>query len=215
MEVPVRRVREGVYGHAVPGGDGADLPDRLGEPGRGYGDVLDQRPALLLSAGRSRRRAASREPASAGSSVVSTVVAAGAGSRATASASADATSSSAAQRRVDGVQHRPVDQLRERGHDPGPPDRVRRLGRRFERVEAPGERGGRNWDEDPCAIRRRAIATLAAHGVPATAVGDAGCRAGVLDMARTGQGAALLAAIGPTPEGLTRTRTSPRSPRSP
>ncbi|MFC4504397.1 MULTISPECIES: LysR family transcriptional regulator [Streptomyces] len=57
--------------------------------------------------------------------------------------------------------------------------------------------------EDPCAIRRRAIATLAAHGVPATVVGDAGYLAGVLDIARTGQGVALLASVGPAPDGLT------------
>jgi DNA-binding transcriptional LysR family regulator len=57
--------------------------------------------------------------------------------------------------------------------------------------------------EDPCAIRRRAIATLAAHGVPATVVGDAGYLAGVLDIARTGEGVALLAAVGPAPDGLT------------
>ncbi|GAA4310197.1 LysR family transcriptional regulator [Streptomyces venetus] len=57
--------------------------------------------------------------------------------------------------------------------------------------------------EDPCAIRRRAIATLAAHGVPAQVVGDAGYLAGVLDIARTGQGVALLAAVGAAPDGLT------------
>ncbi len=57
--------------------------------------------------------------------------------------------------------------------------------------------------EDPCAIRRRAIATLAEHGVPASVVGDAGYLAGVLDIARTGQGVALLAAVGPAPDGLT------------
>ncbi|MFJ8933875.1 LysR family transcriptional regulator [Streptomyces sp. NPDC102364] len=57
--------------------------------------------------------------------------------------------------------------------------------------------------EDPCAIRRRAIATLAARGVPASVVGDAGYLAGVLDLARTGQGVALLAAVGQEPEGLT------------
>ncbi|MDH6622695.1 molybdate transport repressor ModE-like protein [Streptomyces sp. LBL] len=56
--------------------------------------------------------------------------------------------------------------------------------------------------EDPCAIRRRAIATLAAHGVPSAVVGDAGYLAGVLDIARTGQGVALLAAVGPAPDGL-------------
>jgi molybdate transport repressor ModE-like protein len=57
--------------------------------------------------------------------------------------------------------------------------------------------------EDPCAIRRRAISTLAARGVPAAVVGDAGYLAGVLDIARTGQGVALLAAVGPAPDGLT------------
>ncbi|MEV0222888.1 LysR family transcriptional regulator [Streptomyces sp. NPDC050704] len=56
--------------------------------------------------------------------------------------------------------------------------------------------------EDPCAIRRRAIATLAAHGVTATVVGDAGYLAGVLDVARTGVGVALLASVGPAPDGL-------------
>ncbi|MER7188020.1 LysR family transcriptional regulator, partial [Streptomyces hyaluromycini] len=58
--------------------------------------------------------------------------------------------------------------------------------------------------EEPCAIRRRAIATLAAQGVPATVVGDAGYLAGVLDIARTGQGVALIAAVGAAPDGLTR-----------
>ncbi|MGW2720004.1 hypothetical protein [Streptomyces sp. NPDC001492] len=57
--------------------------------------------------------------------------------------------------------------------------------------------------EGPCAICRRAIATLAAHGVPATVVGDAGYLAGVIDIARTGEGVALLAAVGPAPDGLT------------
>ena len=57
--------------------------------------------------------------------------------------------------------------------------------------------------EDPCAIRRRAMATRAAHGVQATVVGDAGYLAGVRDIARTGQGVALLAAAGPAPDGLT------------
>jgi hypothetical protein len=55
--------------------------------------------------------------------------------------------------------------------------------------------------EDPCAIRRRAIAALTAHGLPATVVGDAGYLAGVPDIARTGQGVALLAAVGPAPDG--------------
>ncbi|MCL8011529.1 hypothetical protein [Streptomyces sp. AS02] len=40
--------------------------------------------------------------------------------------------------------------------------------------------------EEPCAIRRRAIATFARHGVAATVVGDAGYLAGVLDIARPG-----------------------------
>jgi hypothetical protein len=36
----------------------------------------------------------------------------------------------------------------------------------------------------------------------APVVGDAGYLAGVLDIARTGQGVALLAAVGPAPDGL-------------
>lgn len=55
--------------------------------------------------------------------------------------------------------------------------------------------------EDPCAIRRRAIATLAARGVPATVVGDAGYLAGVLDIARTGQGWRCSRRSAPPPTG--------------
>ncbi|MFK0021039.1 hypothetical protein [Streptomyces sp. NPDC090798] len=69
--------------------------------------------------------------------------------------------------------------------------------------------------EDPCAIRRRAIATLAAHGVAATVVGDAGYLEGVLDVARTGQGVALLAAVEPALTGSPGTTGCPRSPPSP
>ncbi|MET8976467.1 LysR family transcriptional regulator [Streptomyces sp. NPDC004539] len=69
--------------------------------------------------------------------------------------------------------------------------------------------------EDPCAIRRRAISTLAEHGVPATVVGDAGYLAGVLDIARTGQGVALLAAVGQAPDGLTPCPGLPEVPPIP
>ena len=42
----------------------------------------------------------------------------------------------------------------------------------------------------------------------------AGYLAGVLDIARTGQGVALLAAAGPAPDGLAPYEGLPRSPRS-
>jgi DNA-binding transcriptional LysR family regulator len=57
---------------------------------------------------------------------------------------------------------------------------------------------------EPCVIRRRALAALAADHTPATVVAEAGYLAGVLDAARAGLGAALLAVPGGQhPEGLT------------
>jgi DNA-binding transcriptional LysR family regulator len=56
---------------------------------------------------------------------------------------------------------------------------------------------------EPCVIRRRALAALAAHRTPATVVAEAGYLAGVLDAARAGLGTALLAVPGGQhPEGL-------------
>ncbi|MBT2415531.1 LysR family transcriptional regulator [Streptomyces sp. ISL-12] len=57
---------------------------------------------------------------------------------------------------------------------------------------------------EPCVIRRRALTALAAGRTPATVVAEAGYLAGVLDAARAGLGAALLAVPGGQhPEGLT------------
>lgn len=55
--------------------------------------------------------------------------------------------------------------------------------------------------DSPCTIRRRALQTLADHGLPATVVGEAAYLAGVLNAARGGLGVALIAGVG-APEGL-------------
>ncbi|MBZ9638963.1 LysR substrate-binding domain-containing protein [Streptomyces sp. PSKA30] len=65
----------------------------------------------------------------------------------------------------------------------------------------------------PCVIRRRALAELAARRIPATVVAEAGYLAGVLDAARAGLGAALLAVPGgQDPDGLTQCRDFPAAP---
>jgi DNA-binding transcriptional LysR family regulator len=56
--------------------------------------------------------------------------------------------------------------------------------------------------DSPCTIRRRALKTLADHGVDAVVVGEAAYLAGVLNAARGGLGVALLAGSGAAPEGL-------------
>ena len=56
--------------------------------------------------------------------------------------------------------------------------------------------------EEPCAIRGRALAVLAEHGIRARVVGDAAYLGGVLNAARAGLGVTLLALAGPAPEGL-------------
>ncbi|GAA3788776.1 hypothetical protein GCM10022206_30840 [Streptomyces chiangmaiensis] len=62
----------------------------------------------------------------------------------------------------------------------------------------------------PCVIRRRALTELAARRTPATVVAEAGFLAGVLDAARAGLGAALLAVPGgQNPDGLTLRRDFP------
>ncbi|TDC61248.1 LysR family transcriptional regulator, partial [Streptomyces hainanensis] len=58
--------------------------------------------------------------------------------------------------------------------------------------------------QEPCTIRHRALSVLSDHGIPAAVVCDAGYLAGVLDATRAGLGAALLAAVGPHPDGLER-----------
>ncbi|RDG33723.1 LysR family transcriptional regulator [Streptomyces corynorhini] len=66
--------------------------------------------------------------------------------------------------------------------------------------------------EDPCAIRRRALNVLAEGDVPTTVVCDAGYLAGVLDAARAGLGAALLASLGEAPDGLSERHDLPPAP---
>jgi molybdate transport repressor ModE-like protein len=58
--------------------------------------------------------------------------------------------------------------------------------------------------DDPCTIRRQALRTLTEHGRSATVTVDAAYLAGVLHAARAGAGIALLADVGPTPDGLRR-----------
>jgi DNA-binding transcriptional LysR family regulator len=57
--------------------------------------------------------------------------------------------------------------------------------------------------DEPCAIRQRALETLAAHHQPVV-VCEAAYLAGVLAAARAGLGVALLATVGRVPEGLVR-----------
>ncbi len=65
----------------------------------------------------------------------------------------------------------------------------------------------------PCVIRRRALTELAARRMPATVVAEAGYLAGVLDSARAGLGAALLAVPGGQhPDGLIPYRGLPAVP---
>ena len=53
-----------------------------------------------------------------------------------------------------------------------------------------------------CAIRGRALAVLARHGIRVKVVGDAAYLAGVLNATRARLGVTLLALAGPPPEGL-------------
>ena len=56
--------------------------------------------------------------------------------------------------------------------------------------------------DGPCTIRRRALEAMAGSGLDVSIVCEAGHLAGVLNAARAGIGAALLAHVGPAPEGL-------------
>ncbi|MCK9926877.1 LysR family transcriptional regulator [Frankia sp. Mgl5] len=58
--------------------------------------------------------------------------------------------------------------------------------------------------DDPCTIRTQALTTLARAGRVASVVGESGYLAGVLHAARAGVGVALLADVGPPPQGLER-----------
>ncbi|GAA0942602.1 LysR family transcriptional regulator [Pseudonocardia zijingensis] len=58
--------------------------------------------------------------------------------------------------------------------------------------------------DEPCAIRSRALETLAAHATTAAITCEAAYLAGVLAAARSGLGVALLATVGAGPDGLER-----------
>lgn len=69
--------------------------------------------------------------------------------------------------------------------------------------------------DEPCALRKRALETLARHGLRAAVACDAGYLAGVLAAARAGLGVALVATVGRTPEGLVRRTGLPAAPPIP
>ncbi len=56
--------------------------------------------------------------------------------------------------------------------------------------------------DDPCALRTRALETLSQHGIPAEVGAEASQLAGVQAAVGAGQGVALMATLGQTPEGL-------------
>jgi DNA-binding transcriptional LysR family regulator len=58
--------------------------------------------------------------------------------------------------------------------------------------------------DSPCTIRRRALGTLAEHGLAASVVVEAAYLAGVVNAIRGGLGVGLLADVGSPPEGLER-----------
>ncbi|WP_033289138.1 LysR substrate-binding domain-containing protein [Amycolatopsis jejuensis] len=58
--------------------------------------------------------------------------------------------------------------------------------------------------DNPCALRSRALETLAEYGIAAEIGAEANQLAGVQAAAAAGQGVALLATLGTTPEGLVR-----------
>jgi DNA-binding transcriptional LysR family regulator len=58
--------------------------------------------------------------------------------------------------------------------------------------------------DEPCALRRRALDTLAEHGIAADVVCDAAHLAGFQAAVRAGLGVGLMATVGQHPEGLVR-----------
>ena len=64
--------------------------------------------------------------------------------------------------------------------------------------------------DDPCALRSRALETLAEHGIPAEIRAEASQLAGVQAAVGAGLGVALLATLGRAPEGLTIRDDLPR-----
>ncbi|MFC7501488.1 LysR family transcriptional regulator [Nocardioides sp. CPCC 206347] len=63
--------------------------------------------------------------------------------------------------------------------------------------------------DSPCALRSRALETLAAHGVPAIIGSEATQLAGVQAAVGAGVGVALMATLGQTPAGLVRREDLP------
>ena len=76
--------------------------------------------------------------------------------------------------------------------------------------------GGRGWPlvaiEEPCVLRRRALAALDARGLEPYVVCDSGYVAGVFDAVRSGLGVALTATAASTPDGLTERHDLPAVP---
>ena len=66
--------------------------------------------------------------------------------------------------------------------------------------------------EEPCAIRRHALTVLAEHGIRAEVIGEAAYLAGVVNAVRAGLGIALLALVGPPPDGLIELTGVPAAP---
>jgi DNA-binding transcriptional LysR family regulator len=66
---------------------------------------------------------------------------------------------------------------------------------------------GRGWPvvaiEEPCVLRRRALAALDTRGLEPYVVCDSGYVAGVFEAVRSGLGVALMATAAATPDGLT------------
>jgi DNA-binding transcriptional LysR family regulator len=75
---------------------------------------------------------------------------------------------------------------------------------------------GRTWPvvaiEEPCVLRRRALAALSGSGLDPYVVCDSGYVAGVLDAVRSGLGVALMAAAVTVPDGLAQRRDLPVVP---
>jgi len=63
--------------------------------------------------------------------------------------------------------------------------------------------------DSPCALRNRALETLAAHGIPAVIGAEATQLAGVQAAVGAGLGVALMATLGQTPPGLVESHDLP------
>lgn len=64
--------------------------------------------------------------------------------------------------------------------------------------------------DDPCALRSRALETLAQHDIPAVIAAEANQLAGIQAAVAAGVGVALMATLGQTPEGLVARDDLPR-----